>query len=558
MVDYDMLTVSYIYDKKEYVLGKIAEYLRSHLDGEITDAVDVRENFSTDGGLIKIVPQTVVYPYNEQDVRKVARFVWQLAEKGKKVGLTTRGLGSDWSSAAVGDGIAMIFPAHMNKIVELDSRKGDMLIEPGATIGKVNQALITHGLYFPVEPLSSEFSTIGGAIATNAKGMRSAKYGSAGRNVTSLRVVLSNGEFLDASRISKREVRKRMGLSTFEGEIYRGLDAILNEYEEPICSYSGVAEHSPINIFDVRGKDGSVDLTPLFVGSQGTLGIITQAKVKITAFNPAFKEVVCGFYNADQFASVAPEIAKLAPSIFTVVPKAAFQLFASLNPMYVGKQFGDQLPEFLVLLEWDEFSIRTHKKVLKKLRKLCSKLEVTMHIASTEKSKESLAKFFRIPSVLLQSEIEQARAVPGIEGSYIPPQNYVVATKEIDAMFGSIGTRYVSWYDYASGVVRYFPFLDLRQLSQRQKLVKIVDSYSAIIVAHGGLVSTSGGGRVAAAYHKDIYGDVLFHIFEKIKLLFDPYTILNPGVKFAVDKKALSSKMSQNYSLGHRHSHLPK
>lgn len=552
-----MLTVSY-YDKKEHVLGKVAEYLRSHLDGEITDAVDVRENFSTDGGLLKIVPQTAVYPFNEQDVRKVARFAWQLAEKGKKIGVTSRGLGSDWSSSAIGDGIVVVFPAHMNKIIELDSRKGEMVLEPGATIGKINQALIIHGLYFPVEPLSSEFSTIGGAVSTNATGLRSAKYGSTSKNVQSLRVVLSNGEFLSTSRISKRDVRKRMGLTTFEGEIYRGLDAILNEYEEPIRAYTGVGELSPMNIFDVRDKDGSVDLTPLFMGSQGTLGIVTQAKVKITAFNPGLKQVVCGFYNEEQFAQAAPEIAKLGPSIFTVIPKLAFQLFASLNPLYVGKQFGEHLPEYLLLLEWDEFSIRSQKKSLKKLRKICSKLEVTMHTASSEKSKESLAKFFRIPSVLLQSEIEQARAVPGIESSYIPPHNYVAATKEVDKLFHSVSTRYVSWYDYTNGIVRYFPFLDLRQLGQRQKLLKLIESYNAIVVTYGGLVGINGGGRIAAGYHKDISGDVLYEVFEKVKQLFDPYMILNPGVKFAVDKKALSSKMAQGYTLGHRHSHLPQ
>jgi len=195
---------------------------------------------------------------------------------------------------------------------------------------------------------------------------------------------------------------------------------------------------------------------------------------------------------------------------------------------------------------------------MKKLRKLCSKLEVTMHAATSEKSKESLSKFFRIPSVLMQSEIEQARAVPGAESSYIPAENYVSTSKEIDALMHSVNARYLGWYDYANGIARYLPFIDVRQLGQRQKLIKIIESVNAIIIRHGGSVGVNGGGRVVSAYHKEIHGDVLFEIFEKVKQLFDPYQTLNPGVKFGADKKSFSNKMSQNYTLGHRHSHLPK
>jgi FAD/FMN-containing dehydrogenase len=539
-------------------LGKIAEYLRSHLDGEITDASDVREHFSQDAGLLKITPQTVLYPFNEQDVRKVSRFAWQLAEKGKKVALTSRGLGSDWSGGAVGDGITIAFSAHMNKVIELDSRRGEMVVEPGAVLGKINQSLITHGLFMPIDPISSEFSTLGGALATNASGFHSAKYGSMLKNTIGLRVVLSSGEVIETHRIPKREVRKKMGLSTFEGEIYRGLDALLNDNAEAMAGYQGSTQFAPLNVFDVRKKDGSVDLTPLFIGSQGTLGVITQAKVKISAYNPAFKHVICGFYNAEQYFAVAAEIAKLHPSIYTVIPKASMQLFAGLNPMYVGKQFGDKLPEYLVLLEWDEFSSRYQKKMLRRLKKLCSKSEVTMHVASTEHSKETIAKFYRIPSVLLQSEIEQARAVPGMDSSYVPDDKIAAVWQEVDALMASVKTRYVSWYDYAIGVFRVFPYLDLRHLGQRQKLAKIMESFNPIIVSHGGASGSHGGGRYAADEHKEMVGDALYAMMSKVKELFDPYNVMNPGVKFGTDRRSLSTKMVQGYSLSARHDYLPK
>jgi FAD/FMN-containing dehydrogenase len=539
-------------------VGKVAEYLRSHLDGEITDASDVREHFSTDAGLSKIMPSVVVYPFNEQDVRKVARFAWQLAEKGRKVAITPRGLGSDWSGGAVGESLIVAMSTHLNKILELDSRKGLLTVEPGATIGKINQALITHGLFLPCEPLSSEFATVGGSIATDASGLRSAKYGSFAKNTISSKVVLSNGDVIQTKRLTKREANKRMGLATFEGEVYRGIDTILNENIEAIKAYTGPAEYMPLNIFDIRGKDGSVDLTPLFVGSQGTLGVVTQATLTITAFNPGLTQVVAGFFKAEEFFSVAEELKKLNPSIFTVIPKSVFQLYASLNPLFVGKKFGEILPEYVVLLEFDEFASRVQKRAQKKIKKLCSKLDVKLLFGTNEKSKEELSKLYRLPNILMQSEIEQARVVPGLDSSFVPSEHYQTAHAEIDAIFHQGTTRYVSWYDYITGVIRYFPFLDLRQLGQRQKLSRLIELVSAAVIKNGGHVGIQGGGRVSAQYHRDMCGDVLYGVMEKVKALFDPYSIMNPGVKFGVDNKSFSSKMIQGYSQGHRHNHLPK
>jgi len=539
-------------------VGKVAEYLRSHLDGEITDASDVREHFSTDAGLIKVMPAVVAYPFNEQDVRKVARFAWQLAEKGRKVSITPRGLGSDWSGGAVGESLIVAMSTHMNKILELDSRKGLLTVEPGATVGKINQTLITHGLFVPCEPLSSEFASIGGSIATNASGLRSAKYGSFSKNVVSSKVVLSNGDVIQTKRLSKREVNKRMGLATFEGEIYRGVDAILNENAEAINAYTGPSDFMPLNIFDIRGKDGSVDLTPLFVGSQGTLGCLTQAVVSVTAYNPGLTQVVAGFFSEEEFYGVVNDLKKLNPSIFTVISKSTFQLYASLNPLYVGKKFGETLPEFVVLLEFDEFSVRTQKKSVKKLKKLCSKLDVKLLLGTNEKTKEELSKLYRLPNILMQSEIEQARVVPGLDSSYISSDNYREALKDIDGMFHQNAVRYISWYDYVSGVARFFPFLDLRQLGQRQKLAKLIELMSTTVLKYGGYVGIQGGGRIMAQYHREMCGDVLYDIMKKFKDLFDPYNIMNPNVKFDVEAKAFSSKMIQGYSQGHRHNHLPK
>src|SRR3990167_2992529 len=123
---------------------KAAHYLQEHLTGEVLTSVDARRYFSTDGSVFSLMPSLVVYPQNENDVRKAARFTWQLAERGRSIPITARGMGTDQAGAAIGAGIIMVFPAHMNKILELDSRSGVVVVEPGINYAKLQQALHTH------------------------------------------------------------------------------------------------------------------------------------------------------------------------------------------------------------------------------------------------------------------------------------------------------------------------------------------------------------------------------------------------------------------------------
>ena len=194
----------------------------------------------------------------------------------------------------------------------------------------------------------------------------------------------------------------------------------------------------------------------------------------------------------------------------------------------------------------------------KKLKKLCSKLDVKLIFGENEKVKEDLSKLYRMPNILVQSEIDQAKAVPAIESCYIPNDQYQTVMSELDHVFTQLSCRYVSWYEVVTGTARFLPYLDLRQLGQRQKLTRLIEQIKNTVVKHGGSVGIQGGGRQTAKYHREAHGDVLFEVMEKLKKLFDPYNILNPGVKFGVDEKALASKMIQGYSHGHRHNHLPK
>src|SRR3546814_248896 len=148
-------------------MSKVAHYLQEHLKGEVMTSPDARKYFSTDGSIFTLTPGVIVYPRLESDVRKVARFTWQLAERGRAIPITARGSGTDQSGAALGSGVILAFPAHLNRLVEYDGKTGYVTVEPGINYGKLQQTLLTHDRFLPPFPASIEYFTIGGAVRNN-------------------------------------------------------------------------------------------------------------------------------------------------------------------------------------------------------------------------------------------------------------------------------------------------------------------------------------------------------------------------------------------------------
>jgi glycolate oxidase len=151
-------------------MEKVAQYLRHHMLGEVYTDKKVLEFFSTDGSVLTLMPKVVIYPRRASDVRKLARFTWQLAEKGTSVPITARGRGTDQAGGALGEGVMVSFPGHMNRVIELT--KDTVTVQPGIIYRNLQDILKTHGRYLPPYPSSIDYSTIGGAVANNAGGRK--------------------------------------------------------------------------------------------------------------------------------------------------------------------------------------------------------------------------------------------------------------------------------------------------------------------------------------------------------------------------------------------------
>lgn len=543
-------------------MNKVAHYLQEHLVGEVLTSADARKYFSTDGGIFALTPSLIVYPKNENDVRKVARFTWQLAERGRVIPITARGKGSDQAGAAIGNGIILSFPAHMHKIIEISGKTGNVVVEPGVVYGKLQQTLHTHGRFLPPYPSSIEFSTMGGAVANNAAGEKTVKYGATRNFVRGLRVVLANGEVIETRRLSKRELSKKMGLSNFEGEIYRNLDKLIDDNKQLIDSINlAVTKNSAgYDIVDVKEK-GSFDLTPLIVGSQGTLGIVTEATFGTEPYNPHTTLIAAFFDDLVVAEKAVLELRKLPdmPSALEMVDENLLKFLDEHNPNQLKGIVTKPFHKLIVLVEFDDNNDRTRKKMAKRAIKILHKYNVEYQMETEEEAKEKLWKIRHSAALAISHTDGNKKALPIVEDGVVPLENFTKYLEGVYKIFDKHKLKIALWGHAGNANLHMQPFLDLSHVGDRQKAFKIIDEYYNLVISLGG--STSGehsDGRLRAPYLSQLYGEQVYDLFRKVKKIFDPYNTLNPGVKIDVKLEDIKPLVRDEYSMEHLYDHLPR
>ncbi|HUS26271.1 MAG TPA: FAD-binding oxidoreductase [Nevskiaceae bacterium] len=544
-------------------MSKVAHYLQEHLTGEVMTSSDARRYFATDGSVFTLTPALVVYPRSENDVRKTARFTWQLAERGRVIPITARGAGTDQSGAALGSGIMLAFPAHLHRILELDEKSGLVTVEPGANYGKVQQTLHTHGRFLPPFPASMEYSTIGGAVANNAAGEKSVKYGDTRDYVKRLRVVLANGEVIETTRLSKRELNKKLGLSTFEGEIYRAIDVLLEENHKDIEKMErNISKNAAgYSLMDIKRKDGSFDLTPLIVGSQGTLGLVTEITLETEPYNPETTLLVGYFDDIKKAQSAVQDLRSLPdmPSAIEMVDGQLLELVTRLNPNQLKDVIAKPYPKLVLLVELDSPSERTKKKVTKKAKKALEKYAVQVAIETDPEQQEKLWKMRHASATVAAHTEGNLRALPIIEDGIVPVDKFSEYLNAVYELFARNQLRAAVWGHAGNANLHLQPYLDLSQVGDRQKVFRLMNDYYELVIGLGGSPSGEhGDGRLRGPYLQKLYGPEVYTVFQKIKQIFDPYGTLNPGVKVNVGLDDIKPLLRQTYSMDHLYDHMPR
>ena len=534
------------YDNKQYgvfIVNKIAQYLNTHMLGEVVVAPSIRHSYAHDGSVLQYTPDMVAYPRSTSDIRKIARFSWQLAEKGHTLPLIARGSGTDTTGAAIGSGMVVVPSAHMSRIFEYDQKQKLVRLQPGVTVNALSNALALYGVAIPELRWDHQMATIGGAIASQRN---SIEY------VDQLEVVLANGDVLQTKRISKREVEKKKGQQNFEGDIYRGVDKLIEEnpelldqmvYDDNRLDHSGYA-----GLEMVKDKHGSFDLTPLFVGSQGSLGIISEMILKADFVNQNPAAVVVAFADKAAALDALDVIDSCDPSAVEYIDSKYFEAAA-----LAGKNFRfyedatEQLGELaaVVVVTINDFAERARKK---KVKKLLAKLKPlpAYAVAEDDLLASDLRAITAVTYWLLNPDKQDFSTPPALDGVYVPTNRFEAFSTQLEALAKKHHTTLALYGRPLDEIWYVRPVLRMAAVADKQKLFKLMSELAALVEAHDGApFGVSGEGRLGASLKAD--DDKHQELFKKLKDVFDPHGTLNPGVKHGTTVRELAKQVRNSY-----------
>lgn len=522
-------------------MSKVATYLRGHLAGEVDFRTDLRAARARDAGILAIAPEMVVSPRNTSDIRKTARFSWQLSERGHALPLVARGAGYGISGGAVGRGAQISLAAHMNTIFEYDSKQRLARLQPGVTIQALQSALALQGTGVLALDGLDPRGTIGGAIADNAAGYLAGKYGSLAANVSQLEVVLANGDVLQTGKISKRELSRKKGQQDLEGDIYRGVETILEDYADEISTIHERDQTGYNSIARVRDRDGSIDLTPLFIGSQGTLGIISEMILRVGFRSQHLDTAALVFASADTARDMLDELRRFAPAFVkyfdaTLVRRAVQVGYKA--PWF--QEVGGKAPQAVILVGFDDFNARARAKGKKKLEKLCGGV-ADVSLVLDDDARASLSPLLDIARYSTLPDRAGVGMPPLLSDWFVPPERFEDFTKALTALGNKLRVDLPIAVDGLTELVSAYPLAPIAQASDRQKLMRLFDETARLVHQYGGaIVGQHGEGRSLSRFAYECIGARRVDMYRAIRKLFDPLGTLNPGVKQLNDVRQLA------------------
>ncbi len=535
--------------------SSLADHLRKHLRGEVVSSDRVLNHFSSDGSLFSMRPKAVVYPRDLSDIRKSARFSWQLAERGKKLPITSRGKGTNQNGAAIGDGVILAIARHMNKLIDMDS--DTITVQPGMGYVDLQKTLLSHGKHLPVYPDNSGHATIGGLLADGAYSRKSIKYGSLADHVKEMEVVLANGQVVRTRPLSKRELNKKKGQTDLEGDIYRAIDNLLLDNEAAIEQLREVSnvDVSGYNLWDINRPKKDFDLNRLIIGSQGSLGVITEVTLSTASLNSEVHLALMTFDDiskAMDLVGLTSEL-KLKPSSVEMVDSRLLEQIQKHHPDELKGVVDEAIPSVTLLIEFDDDKRGTRKHRIKKLKRLAKELAQDIRISTDPDEQDDIKKAIHSAQALTWIDRGKKKFLPIADGLSVPvervaefiPEAYKICEAnhlEGAAIWGSVG----------DGHLQLYAWLDLENAGDRQAVFKVMDELSKKVAQVGGSVVAGGdSGRYKSAYLRDQYGEVGYGLFSQVKQIFDPQDILNPGVKIGADKDSLRKIMRSSYEGWH-------
>jgi FAD/FMN-containing dehydrogenase/Fe-S oxidoreductase len=508
-------------------LNDLEQRLKDSIEGEVRFDKISRALYSNDASVYQIEPAGVVIPRHREDLIRIIEICRRLRSP-----ITMRGGGTSQAGQAIGEGIIVDTSKYFRRILEVNAEEHWARVEPGIVLDELNAQLIGLGLRFAPDISTASRATVGGMMANNSSGARSVLYGKTIDHVLEQVVMLSDGSIAHFREIPRDEIPSGESL---EAACYRTVLGLASEHAQEIeRRYPKVLRRvGGYNLDEFTDASKPVNLTKMMVGSEGTLGVVLEAKLRLVPLPKAKAVMVIEFADLLESLSATPVILRHGPSAVEVMDKAILdntRQNAALDQ--IRKAFIDGDPGATLCVE---FYGDTKEDLPPRLRALEEDLRARKlgYRYRVETDPAAQARFWSLREAALGLSMamkEDAKSIPFVEDTAVAPERL----REYIARFLDILRAHETTagiYAHASvGCLHVRPVINMKTESGVRKFEAIANEVAELVLEYGGALSGEhGDGLVRSPFLRRMFGDTIYEAFREIKRTFDPDGIFNPG-----------------------------
>ena len=558
------------------------EQIQKFFKGEIEDSKETITKYSKDASIFEVVPKLVLFPKDSEDVQNLVKWVsenkdkYEDPEKNKEwagLSITARCAGTDMSGGAIGESLIIDFTRHMNKLISFGADR--ITVQPGMFYRDFEKITLEKGLILPCYTASKSLNAMGGMYGNNAAGERTLKYGKTEDYVMEAKVVFADGKEYVVKPFAKAELEKKIAQNNFEGDIYKNIYDLINKNSSEIQKAKPTVHKnsSGYYIWNVLGDQNFsyFDLNKLLVGSQGTLGIVTEITFKLLP-NPKYSKLVAIFMNdLEPLGRLVDEILTQNPETLEAYDdktmKLAVRFFPDFlkNKGFMGmiKFMWSFLPEFFMMLSRGfpkliilaEFAGEKNEDVDKKCLALAERIKnfkLKVHITASEAEANKYWDIRRESFALLRKHVKGMHTAPFIDDIIVRPELLPKFLPELNNILKDYNLMFTLAGHAGEGNFHIIPLMDFKRLDTAKIILELGEKvYSLVAKYRGSITAEHNDGIVRTPYLEKMYGRSVTEIFQEIKKIFDPKEILNPGKKVPVVNKEGNGMGTKAYLASH-------
>jgi FAD/FMN-containing dehydrogenase/Fe-S oxidoreductase len=507
------------------------ELLRSELEktieGEVRFDAATRALYSTDASVYQIQPLGVVVAKNRDDILRALNICHRL-----KCPITMRGGGTSQAGQAIGEGLQIDISKYCNRVLELNLQERWVRVEPGIVLDELNAQLAPHGYRFAPDISTASRATIGGMMANNSAGARSVLYGKTMDHVLEQVVALSDGSVVQFAERSRADLPAG---DTLEARCYRKVVQLAQDLRDEIDRrYPKILRRvGGYNLDEFADPARPVNLARMMVGSEGTLGIVLEAKLRLVPLPKAKAVMVIGFHDLLEALAAAPAILTHQPSAIEVMDKSILDFTrqnAALDRIRNAYIEGDPAATLCV-----EFYGERKEDLPPRLEALERDLRAQsfgyFYRSETDPALQPRIWSLRESALGLSTAMRgDAKSISFVEDTAVAPEKLSQFIGKFMDIVRAHGTT-AGVYAHASvGCLHVRPVVNLKSEEGVRTFESIARAVADLVIEYGGALSGEhGDGLVRSPFMRQMFGDKLYEAFREIKRTFDPHGILNPG-----------------------------